>query len=74
MNFIFALADIIIVQRTVRQWLAMKELKLLKKGMRATKIQAFWRGYKAREMMLYDLVDIIIVQVSGVERLGTVAL
>ena len=68
-NFIFALADIIIVQRTMRQWLAVKELNLLKKNVRATKIQAVWRGYKAREMMLYDLVDIIIVQVSGVERL-----
>ena len=64
-NLIFALADIIIVQRTVRQWLAVKELKSLQWEACATKIQTLWRGYKARMGMLYRLVDIIITQVCG---------
>lgn len=67
-NLIFALADIIIVQRTVRQWLAEKELKFLQQTARATKIQCLWRGYKARMNMLYSLVDIIIVQVNEYGR------
>jgi hypothetical protein len=67
-DFIFALADIIIVQRSVRQWLAVKELKDLKQEARAIKIQCLWRGYKARLTLLYSLVDIIIVQVGQIGR------
>jgi hypothetical protein len=62
--FILVLADILVMQRTVRGWLAARQVKSIQQGEGATKIQRHWRGYKARVVMLYRLVHIIIVQVS----------
>jgi hypothetical protein len=62
--FISVLADILVMQSTVRGWLAARQVKSIQQEARATKIQAHWRGHKARVIMLYRLVHIIIVQVS----------
>ena len=70
-DFIFTIADIIIVQRTARKWLAVREVNSMREARdfaisthAATSIQKIWRGYKCHMAMIYTLVHIIIVQVS----------
>jgi hypothetical protein len=65
-DYIFALVDILVVQRTVRQWLAIKVTKEIRRNKAATKIQTQWRRRKAQVTMLFSLVHIIIAQVSGI--------
>ena len=67
-DYIFTMADIVIVQRTVRHWLAVsvtERLRIGKVDRAAAKIQSVWRGYKGHLSMLVTLVNIIIVQVSS---------
>merc|ERR1719223_1854105 len=68
-DFIFTIADIIIVQRTARKWLAVREVNSIREArdfaintQAATSIQKVWRGYKCHMNMIYTLVHIIIVQ------------
>ncbi len=70
-DYVFTLADIIVVQRTVRSHLAYKKVNAMRKARQeeteiaaAVSIQKYWRGYTAQMNMLFSLVHIIIVQVS----------
>jgi hypothetical protein len=64
-NFIFSIADILVAQRTVRMWLAKRELRRRRLQSSATKIQAQWRQYSSQMTALYRLVHIIVVQSVG---------
>ena len=64
-DYIFALVDILVIQRSMRKWLAKKKVDSMRKHLAATKIQAQWRRQTALIGMLYDLVHIIIAQVSA---------
>jgi len=61
-DYIFALVDVLVVQRTVRQWLAKQKSKHVRLDTAAVKIQTNWRRFNAQMQMLYDLVHIIMVQ------------
>ncbi|CAB9513772.1 IQ calmodulin-binding motif [Seminavis robusta] len=61
-DYIFALVDILVLQRTMRKWLAKRRVESLRRTRAAIKIQAQWRRQTALIGMLYDLVHIIIVQ------------
>lgn len=61
-DYIFALVDVLVVQRTVRVWLAKRATNKIREGTAATKIQCYWRRKKAQSTLLYSLVHIIIVQ------------
>ena len=63
-DYIFALVDILVVQRTVRQFLAKRKVLAKRKDAAALKIQSQWRRRRAQMSMLYTLVHIIIAQVS----------
>jgi len=70
-GYVFTLADIIIVQKTVRAHQARKRVAAMAKIRNvknqyeaAVMIQKTWRGYCAQMEMLFNLVHIIIVQVS----------
>eukprot|EP00555_Chaetoceros_dichaeta_P007008 CAMPEP_0198258590 /NCGR_PEP_ID=MMETSP1447-20131203/7968_1 /TAXON_ID=420782 /ORGANISM="Chaetoceros dichaeta, Strain CCMP1751" /LENGTH=589 /DNA_ID=CAMNT_0043945743 /DNA_START=277 /DNA_END=2046 /DNA_ORIENTATION=+ len=63
------MADVVIVQRTVRQRLASKQVAVLRQerdftieNRAATDIQKIWRGYHAHMGMLFTLVHIIVAQ------------
>lgn len=68
-DFVFTLADIIIVQKTFRASQARKRVAIMAKAKEkqnqynaAVTIQKKWRGYSAQMEMLFNLVHIIIVQ------------
>jgi len=70
-GYVFTLADIIIVQKSVRARQARKKVAAMAKTRddknqyeAAMMIQKTWRGYTAQMEMLFNLVHIIIVQVS----------
>lgn len=67
-DYIFALVDILVAQRTVRQWLAVKKANALRQETKqekaAIQLQKQWRRHKAQLTLLYSMVHIIIVQVS----------
>lgn len=63
-DFIFSLVDVIVVQRTVRQWLAKREAGLRLRERSAVKLQSNYRRYKAQMRLLVSLMHIIQVQVS----------
>jgi len=76
-DYIFTMADIVIVQRTVRQWLAVRHVNAIRKRIKkdnynaaATRIQKIWRGYHAHMAMLFTLVHIIVVQSVARRRLA----
>jgi IQ calmodulin-binding motif len=64
-DYIFALVDILVLQRSMRKWLAKKQVQNIRRTLAAVKIQAQWRRQTALIGMLYDLVHIIMVQVSS---------
>jgi hypothetical protein len=59
---VFSIADILVVQRTVRGWLSQREALRRRHDKQAIKIQTQWRRYKAQMSTLYELVHLIIVQ------------
>ncbi len=68
-DYIFTIADIVLVQKTVRSWLANRRVEKLKvqRGVEiinnaAITIQKSWKTYQAQMNMLFSLVHIIIVQ------------
>jgi hypothetical protein len=61
-DYIFALVDVLVVQRTARQWLAKQNVLKLRKEIATLKVQTQWRRYSAQMHMLYDLVHIIMIQ------------
>lgn len=68
-DYVFTLADIIIVQKTVRAHQARKRVAVMFKERKektendaATVIQKSWRRYSAQMEMLFNLVHIIIAQ------------
>lgn len=61
-DYIFALVDVLVVQRTARIWLAKQKALRLRKELATLKVQTQWRRYSAQMHMLYDLVHIIMVQ------------
>jgi myosin heavy subunit len=70
-DYVFTLADIIVVQKTVRGYQARQKATVLDQSRNekrqydgAVMIQKTWRGYTAQMEMLFNLVHIIIVQVS----------
>lgn len=70
-DYVFTLADIIVVQKTVRGHQARKRAAIMaqqrdeqRQRDSAIMIQKTWRGYTAQMEMLFTLVHIIIVQVS----------
>jgi hypothetical protein len=74
-DYIFALVDILVVQRTVRQWLALRKVndlrqenvrkaKALELQKAAIVLQSNWRRHSAQVTLLYSMVHIIIAQVS----------
>ena len=70
-DYIFTMTDIMIVQRTVRQWIAKKTVATIREARYlamenavATDIQKIWTGCCAHMAMLFNLVHIIVAQVS----------
>jgi len=61
-DFIFVIVDILVVQRMVRQWLAIRETNELRKDRAAIILQSVWRRKQAQTNLLYSLVHIIMVQ------------
>mmetsp|Transcript_561 Transcript_561/g.989 ORF Transcript_561/g.989 Transcript_561/m.989 type:complete len:1946 (-) Transcript_561:923-6760(-) len=68
-DYVFTLADIIVVQKTVRAHLARKKVAVMAKARQerneyaaAVMIQKNWRAYSAQMEMLFNLVHIIIAQ------------
>jgi len=61
-HFVFAIVDILLVQRKARQWLAKRKTSALRKEKAAVTLQSAWRRKKAQSNLLYSLVSIIIVQ------------
>jgi len=61
-DFIFAIADVLVVQRTVRKWLAIKTSQGMREKRSATLIQSQWRRYTDQMSALYKLIHIIIAQ------------
>lgn len=61
-DYIFALVDILVVQRTARQWLAKRRANQIRKENAAIRVQACWRRHKAKSTLLFSLVHIIIAQ------------
>ena len=70
-DYVFTLSDIITVQKVVRGHMARKKTKMMaaernvkRRYDSAVMIQKTWRGCSAQMEMLFNLVNIIIVQVS----------
>lgn len=63
-DYIFALVDILVLQRSMRKRMAKRKVNEMRKERAAIKIQSQWRRQQALIGMLYDLVHIIIAQVS----------
>lgn len=68
-DYIFTIADVVLVQKLARGWLAKrhaKEVKILRQEERiqnaALTIQKNWKSYRAQMNLLYNLVNIIIAQ------------
>ena len=72
-DYIFAIVDVLVVQRTMRKWLARRKLKALKEEKQknaetmvehkaATVLQSQWRRIQAQKALVYSMVHIIIVQ------------
>lgn len=61
-DYVFSIADILVVQRTVRGWLSRRQALQRRHDKQAIKIQTQWRRYKAQMSTLYELVHLIIVQ------------
>lgn len=61
-DYIFMIVDVLVVQRMVRQWLAIRKAKQLRKERSAILIQSVWRRRTEQVRLLYSLVHIIIVQ------------
>lgn len=61
-DFIFVIVDILVVQRSARQWLAVRKTKKLRRERSATVLQSAWRRKRAQENLLYSMVHIIVVQ------------
>jgi hypothetical protein len=61
-DYIFMIVDVLVVQRMVRQWLAIKKAKHLRRERSAVRIQSVWRRRTAQVKLLYSLVHIIVVQ------------
>jgi len=68
-DYVFTLADIIVVQRTVRAHQACTRVKAMTRERQDQRelaasivIQKYWRGYSAQMNMLFTLVHIIIAQ------------
>lgn len=47
-DFIFCLVDLLLLQRNVRKWLAIRKTTTLRFQRSSTHIQSLWRGYKIR--------------------------
>jgi hypothetical protein len=67
-DYLFSLVDIVVLQRTARQWIAKRRVGAICREIAATCIQAHFRRHKAQMFLLCEFVDIILVQVS-VKRL-----
>ncbi|MGK3747957.1 MAG: hypothetical protein ACI8RD_000247 [Bacillariaceae sp.] len=61
-DFIFVIVDVLVVQRMVRQWLAIRRTNKLRKERAAIVLQSAWRRKQAQANLLYSLVHIIMVQ------------
>ncbi|KAL3923320.1 MAG: hypothetical protein SGILL_001724 [Bacillariaceae sp.] len=61
-DYIFLIVDVLVVQRKVRQWLAIKRANDVRKEKAAVTIQKTWKMHKAQVNLLYSLVHIIMVQ------------
>jgi hypothetical protein len=78
-DYVFTLADIIMVQKTVRAHQACRKVAQMAKARReenehaaAVTIQKNWRAYSAQMEMLFNLVHIIIAQVRDCHRVRLV--
>jgi len=61
-DFIFVIVDILVVQRSARQWLAVRKTNKLRQERAAIVLQSAWRGKRAQLNLLHSLVHIIVVQ------------
>lgn len=61
MNYLHYLADVLIVQSTVRRFLVLKRVRTLKNEA-ATKIQSVWRGFVCYADYMFSIADIVVVQ------------
>jgi hypothetical protein len=61
-DYIFLIVDVLVVQRKIRQWLAIKKVNNVRREKAALDIQRTWRMRKAQVNLLYSLVHIIMVQ------------
>lgn len=61
-DYIFALVDVLVVQRTARRWLAIRAAQRKKHERAAIKIQAIWRKCQAQSDLILSMVQIIVAQ------------
>jgi hypothetical protein len=72
-DYIFTVVDVLVVQRTIRQWLAVKKTKALRVEKAAVAIQSHWRSHKSKMTLLYTLVHIIVAQSVARRYLSIIA-
>lgn len=61
MNYLHYLADVLIVQSTVRRYLVLKQVRGMKDDA-ATKIQSAWRGFVCYADYMFSIADIVVTQ------------
>jgi myosin-5 len=62
-DYVFALVDILIIQRSLRRWIATKQVEALRRERAALVLQTVWRRHSSQKLMLVDIMHIIVVQV-----------
>jgi hypothetical protein len=72
-DYIFTVVDVLVVQRTIRQWLAVSKAKVLRAEKAAVAIQSQWRRHKSKMTLLFTLVHIIVAQSVARRYLSRIA-
>jgi hypothetical protein len=61
MNYLHFLADVLIVQSTIRRFLVLKRVRKMRNDA-ATKIQSVWRGFVCYADYMFSIADIVVIQ------------
>lgn len=72
-DYIFTVVDVLVVQRSIRQWLAVKKVKAMRLDKAAVAIQSHWRSHRSKMAILYTLVHIIVAQSVARRYLSIIA-
>jgi hypothetical protein len=61
-DYVFLIVDVLVVQRKIRQWLAIQKVQGMRKEKAAVVVQTSWRRHQAQRNLVLSLANIIIVQ------------